>query len=183
MTDLFIKRSQIALYSKESNPSLISLNNQIKTTRSILYENVVNTINSNNVAMEEIKKRMAGINAHINTLPATQRTLFGIERKFKLIDATYIFLLQKRSEAQITRAANTPDNEIIDQAPNAGFSVVFPKKSLNYTIALLIGLLLPILFILGKDYFNNTVSTREEIEKVTRLPFLCLLYTSPSPRD
>ena len=33
-------------------------------------------------------------------------------------------------------------------------------------------LLLPILFILGKDYFNNTVNTREEIEKVTRLPFL-----------
>jgi hypothetical protein len=30
----------------------------------------------------------------------------------------------------------------------------------------------PILYILAKDYFNNTVNTREEIEKVSKLPFL-----------
>ena len=38
-------------------------------------------------------------------------------------------LTSPNNQNQITRAANTPDNEIIDQAPNAGFSVVSRRKA------------------------------------------------------
>jgi capsular exopolysaccharide synthesis family protein len=172
LTELYMKRSESALYAKDKSPSVVLLDSQIESTKNALYENTCNALNSNEMAIGEIDKRMAGINARISNLPETQRVLFGIERKFKLIDASYTFLLQKRSEAQITRAANTPDNEIIDKAYNSGFTLIFPSKGRNTLIALLLGLLFPILYILGKDYFNKTIITREDIEKITQLPFL-----------
>jgi len=181
LTQLYMKRSENAQFSKEKNPSLISIDNQIAATKSALYENVNSAINSNELAMKEIKGRVAEINARINNLPETQRVLFGIERKFKLIDATYTYLLQKRSEAQITRAANLSDNEVIDEARTTGLAPVFPKKSLNYMIALILGFVLPILYILGREYFNSAIISREDVEKITDLPVIGQVIHNSKP--
>ena len=178
LTTLYIKRTETSQYSKSKNPTLLAIDVQIATIKNALYENIMSAIKTNDIALKDINDRIAGITGRINNLPETQRVLFGIERKFKLIDASYTFLLQKRSEAQITRAANTPDNEIIDKADNTAFKIVFPNKSQNFIIALLLGILLPILYILGKDYFNKAIMTREDIEKMTQLPFLGQLLHS-----
>ena len=34
-------------------------------------------------------------------------------------------------------------------------------------IALIIGLIIPVVFILGKDYLNDTIVEREDVEKIT----------------
>jgi len=172
LTELYMKRSESMLYSMERSPNIIAIDNQISTLKKALYENTLNAINSNETMILDINQRMNEISGLIDKLPETQRELFGIERRFKLIDASYTFLLQKRSEAMITRAANTPDNEILDKAPNAGFRCVFPNKKQNYLIALILGLMFPVLYILGKSYLNKTINSREELERLTGLPFL-----------
>ena len=181
LTQLYMKRSDNIQFSTEKNPSLISIETQIAVTRSALYENVINSINSNEMAMKELNGRVAAINARINNLPETQRVLFGIERKFKLIDATYTYLLQKRSEAQITRAANLADNEVIDEASPKAAVQVFPKKSMNYLIALILGLAIPIAWILGREYFNTTIISREDVEKHTKLPVVGQVLHNSKP--
>jgi len=165
LTTLYMKRTETAQYSKEKNPSLKSIDLQIATTKNALYENAKSAINSNQIALKEVNDRVALINSRISQLPETQRVLFGIERKFKLTDAIYTYLLQKRSEAQITQAANLSDNEVLDEARGVGLSPVFPKKTLNYIIALILGIILPIVYILGKDYFNDKILEREDVEK------------------
>ena len=96
----------------------------------------------------------------MTTIPKTQRELLGITRKFKLSDNIYNFLQQRRAEAQITRASNVSDNEIVDPARLLDSSPVYPKKSLNYMIAIVLGLVLPILYVLGKDYLNDKIVER-----------------------
>jgi uncharacterized protein involved in exopolysaccharide biosynthesis len=66
------------------------------------------------------------VNAQASTLPVTERQLLGIQRKFRLNDELYNFLLEKRTVAQIQKASNMPDNEIID-SPEAGVMPVKPK--------------------------------------------------------
>lgn len=48
---------------------------------------------------------------------------------------------------------------------------VFPK-SLNYTIALLLGLLIPVGYVLGRDYLNDKIIDRKDIERATKLPII-----------
>ena len=64
--------------------------------------------------MNEINEQIRTVNAQAAALPVTERQLLGIERKYKLNDELYTFLLEKRAEAQIQKASNMPDNELVD---------------------------------------------------------------------
>jgi tyrosine-protein kinase Etk/Wzc len=61
----------------------------------------------------------------------TERQLLGIERKYKLNDQLYTFLLEKRAGAQIQKASNMPDNEVVDSS-EPDIKPIRPKTALVY---------------------------------------------------
>jgi tyrosine-protein kinase Etk/Wzc len=152
-----------------TNPYLATLSLEIKNAKATIEEIIRNLINTNSQAVAETEKRLGEIMSEVRKLPQTERELFGIERKFKLNDQIYTYLLQRRAEAQITKASNTPDNEIIDSArlvlPN-----IKPRPVRNYAIALLMGLFMPGLFFFLKEVFNVKIETEEEVKKIANLP-------------
>lgn len=154
------------------NIYLSTLNLKIENLKKTIYENVSNSLNTLNISLNEINYRIATLSGQISQMPKTELQLKGIERKFKLNDAIYTFLLQKRSEAQIARASSMPDYEVIDPARTVVASYVAPKKLLNLIVALILGLILPTSVIMGKDFFNNKISDPDEIESITRIPIL-----------
>jgi len=105
-------------------------------------------------------------------MPRTQRELLGIERKFKLNDAIYTFLLQKKAEAQIARASNTPDSEIVDKALIYNVSLIAPHRKVNYILSIIIGLVLPFLIIIVADFLNTKINEVKLVEDITGLPVL-----------
>ena len=76
----------------------------------------------------------------VELLPKTERALVGMERKFKLNDAIYTFLLEKRAEAQIAKAGNSPEHEIVE--PARVLEKVFPNTKIHFLMAIFLGLLL-----------------------------------------
>jgi len=92
----------------------------------------------------------------------------GMERKFKLNDAIYTFLLQKRAEAEIARESNFPDYEVLNPAREITSSVIAPRKTINYAIALFLALLLPSLYILIKDFLNDKIMNVYEVELLSK---------------
>ena len=170
---------QLIAYNAErasaTNPQniyLSTLNLKIDNIKKTIRENVNNSLNTLNISLNEINYRIATLTNQISQMPKTELQLKGIERKFKLNDAIYTFLLQKRSEAQIARASSMPDYEIIDPARAVVASTVAPKKLLNLIIALMLGLILPTSVIMGRDLINNKITDPDEIELITRIPVL-----------
>src|SRR5690606_19481348 len=96
-------------------------------------------------------------------LPATERNLLNIQRQFSIHENIYVYLLEKRAEAEITRASNSPTNAILDVG-RSGSTPVAPKRSLNYLIVLILGLALPIGFITARDLYNTTIQDSKEVE-------------------
>jgi hypothetical protein len=172
LSGYYAEREEMLYYSKPGNPMIEAIERKIELTESTLLENINNIIKTSNLTVRDINRRIKVLEEKISQLPATQRQLLGIERKFRLSDAMYNYLQQKRSEAQITKASNEPDNEIIDIARGSGGSPVFPKKSLNYMISLILGLVLPVVYILGKDYFNDKIVERKDVENITKYPII-----------
>jgi tyrosine-protein kinase Etk/Wzc len=170
---LYEERAELLYGTTEKNPAVKQLDKKIKKRKESLLENIDNLLKASQISIKDIDERINTLSAEINKLPLTQRRLFTMERQFELSNTMYVYLLKKRSEAQITSASNQPDNEIIDQArAEAVGSPVYPRKSLNYLIALILGLLLPVAYILGKEYFNDKIIERKDVENITKLPIL-----------
>jgi tyrosine-protein kinase Etk/Wzc len=172
VTDLADIQGQF--YSKslgEKNPLQSQLAQRLRNTKEALKETLNGVIRSNNMAMSEITEQIRTVNAQASALPVTERQLLGIERKYKLNDELYTFLLEKRAGAQIQKASNMPDNEVIDPS-EADVSPVKPKKLLIYVLALMTGIGIPLLWILIIDTFSDKVNNDEDIKKITDLPIV-----------
>jgi tyrosine-protein kinase Etk/Wzc len=158
--------------SIRDNPYLNSLESRISDIKAKLLENIDNIIKNGEISLREIDSRINDIEAEIGKLPGSQRELLVIERKFKLNDAIYTFLLTRRSEMQISKASNIPSNEILDPASEDDYIKVSPNTSMNYFIALLLGLLVPAAFIYLKDFFRNKIEDKYDIRMMTEIPVI-----------
>jgi capsular exopolysaccharide synthesis family protein len=172
VSDLADLQSQ--LYSKslgEKNPLQGQLLLRIRNTKEALKETLNGLRRANNLARDENQNQIRSINAQATALPVTERQLLGIERKFKLNDELYTFLLEKRAVAQIQKASNMPDNEIIDSA-KADPAPIKPKKSLIYLSAFFLGVFAPFFWIIASDKLSTKIKGDEDIKKITEIPVI-----------
>ena len=171
VTDLAELQAQF--YSKslgEKNPLQSQFAQRVRNTKEALRETLNGVRRANNLAMSEINEQIRSVNAQASALPVTERQLLGIERKFKINDELYTFLLEKRAGAQIQKASNLPDNEIVDPAA-AGHTPVRPKMPIIYTFALIAGLGIPFTWILIGEAMNKKMR-EEDINKITDIPII-----------
>jgi capsular exopolysaccharide synthesis family protein len=166
------QRSNLIQNHQEKNPLVQKLTIQIENTLKTISENIAAVRKTTDISIDEMDKRIHKVETEISRLPKTQRQLGGIERKFRLNDAIYNYLLEKRAEAKITQASNVPDNIIIEPAKMAGTGPVIPNKKMNYLIALFLGLAVPFGFLILKATLNNKIESQENLEHLTDIPVL-----------
>jgi tyrosine-protein kinase Etk/Wzc len=161
--------------STEKNPYLISVQKKIKSAKEILIENLNNIVRTTDISLNDINDRIKIVERDISKLPATERKLINIKRRFDLSDNIYNYLLEKRAEAGIAKAANTADNRVIDSANLVYKTPIYPKVSFFFIGALLLGIAIPFAIIIIKDYLLDTVESRKDLEKLTSIPVLGLI--------
>ncbi len=161
------------------SPAFATLNSTIENLKTSISENIRYSISNNQVQLNEVKGRISLLNAEINKLPQRQRELIGIERQFNLNSEIYTYLLQKRAEAQIVKVSNLPDSEIIEFPKYLGKA--FPDATITFALAIFLGLMIPIAIIFFRGFFNETVRTREDVERISPFPVLSeILHHSSS---
>ncbi len=168
------------LTQTEQHPEILKLNEQIVTTKRALLENVNNLVNNAQMSLNEIERRIGILEAKQRSLPSKQQQLINYQRNFDFTDETFKYLMNRRAEAQILKASNTPDNEILDEARLERTYLIKPRSSMNYLIALIIGLLIPALYLFLKDFFNVSITDRKDVEKLTRYPIIGMVAQNNS---
>lgn len=166
------QKRQLSLNLYESAEPLKIIETGITNARRALGENIQNGIQNIESSISDADKRLQGIEKEIRRLPSTERQMINIQRKFDINNTVYTFLLEKRAEAGIARASNVPDNRIIDHAGSFSTSRIAPKERKNLMMALMLGLLFPVIGIVLIDYLNNKVIDKNDIEKRTSAPVL-----------
>jgi len=152
----------------EKNPKTKELVVTLETLRKQISESLANLKNVSDINMRELQRQQNELQVDINRLPSTERNMISLERQFKFNDEIYSFLYQKRSEAEIAKNAALPDHKVIDEARIG--EQVFPKNSLNYLIALVLGLLIPALYIFLRYITTDTVDSKDDIIKISDNP-------------
>lgn len=144
---------------------------KLEKTREALIESTQSAIENTNLSIADINNQLEQVQRLSEELPSKERQLLGIQRQLTVNDTYYTYLLQKRSEAQIQQASNSPDNMLIDKARTLG-RTNRKKTRLNYIIALMLGGGLPLLWLILADVFNTKIKTKADIESITDLPIL-----------
>lgn len=155
------------------NPLVVRKRKQVENLKTDVLETVRNMKRGDQIAMQDLNRRIGRHTAEISRLPAAEREFIDIERKFNLSETLYLFLMEKRTESGIARASTAPDFKIVDEAriKNSGRPIA-PNPVMNYATAVMLGLLIPIAFIYLSDKMNNKIYTQEELLSMTNIPLL-----------
>jgi len=172
LSNLQLQQKQLGFVVRDDLPAASLLTGKMEQARDALLENVNNSINQLRISVNDVQSRIAEVEKQLDRLPGTERRLIQIQRNFDLNSTVYNFLLEKKAEAGIARASKVSDSKIIDQAEAYNAARIKPKTRQNYMMALILGLLLPAIFIIVIDLMNNKVIDKKDIERATKAPIL-----------
>ncbi|MFT3739978.1 MAG: polysaccharide biosynthesis tyrosine autokinase [Breznakibacter sp.] len=162
------EKSRMQFNSKIANPNITRIDYQIQTLKSSILENTRSLVETTNLTLRDLDKRLMELSGQIRRLPKTEQMLVGINRKFRLSDEMYTFLMEKRSEAQLAKAANLPDNEIVEEAMYR--QQVAPDTTRSFLIVMVVGIFLPLVVIFFIVYLNDKVQDEQDLEALTKHP-------------
>jgi capsular exopolysaccharide synthesis family protein len=170
LNELYVKREVLSYTAQERNPVLISLTNQIEYTQKSLKENVENLISNSNVELQNLNERQRSVNSQLSRLPKTEQDLIGIKRNFDLNNELYTFLLQRRAEAEIAKASNNPDAQILDPSDTGIAILLGPILLFNLLIGFFGGLSAAFFIVLVKELATGVLIDVEDITNRLDVP-------------
>lgn len=171
LTELQSQREIIINQSTVNDPALVPINAEIELTRSSLLENIRNIESTLIRKKEELDESLRVYQNRIQNIPTTERELMEIERRFRIQESLYVFLLEKRAELSISLAATESDTRVVDTARVLPGPIA-PVPQRAYSIAIILGLLLPVVIILILENFNDKINDLSTLKRLTEIPII-----------
>lgn len=169
------EKKSLELTVNPSYPGLKKINDQINVEREVLLENLSSLKRITNNDLKNLNRQLAKSNIKLKKLSPKEQQLLNYQRKYDISQTNYDYLVQKSYEAGTAIAANVSDIKVLDRAKDIGQHPVRPKTRFNYLIGLMLGTVLPLLFIITKEAMDNNISSVEDVEKMYKIPVLGVL--------
>lgn len=157
---LQLQRNSMAENSSPNNPLVKDLDAQLGSMRKAI-------INSLDQAVAQLRASQKGINRedqklkrNISIAPEKVTKILPAERQHKIVEALYIYLLEKREENNLTQVYNAQNLRIVSP-PMGKLKPVFPKKATTLILAFLLGLALPALIIYIRQNVRRILAEEE----------------------
>lgn len=177
LISLSTQRSEMA-YAVKSEKIFKDFDNQMEAIKKVLLENINTAKAALQYDLAIVESKINETESTIKQLPEDQQELIKIKRKYDLSDNIYSTFLQKRSEADIVKAANLSDIHFIDPAKDIGGGLMGSRNSVNYVLALFLGLLFPLLMVFAIFFINNSIQNTEDISRLTKIPLIGVIGLS-----
>lgn len=156
----------LAQATAQTNSMHHAIRNSISSVRKTLTITRNNLSRQNNIETSRLQR-----------IPTIERHFLEIKRQQQIKEQLYLFLLQKREETSLTLAATSPKGKFVVQPRSTG-QFVSPNKLIYALVALVAGILIPIIIIYLRDYFKSTIQSKEELERraipniIGEIPFI-----------
>ena len=161
LNDLRIQRGELT----EKNVYYAKFTKDIENVKKAIEEVVTSMRASLEIEKEDLANRYKEVERSIKQLPEKELQMVAIERNYRIDDNYYTFFLQKRAEAEIQKASNTPDNSIMDKARTTAIMNAKAKKKTTTTY-LVIGFLIPLILIILSELLNNKMRSPKDVMKL-----------------
>ncbi|MBP8239010.1 MAG: hypothetical protein KAX50_03580 [Saprospiraceae bacterium] len=148
---------------------------KIKDYADYLRESVRNTLKNLETKYALLSRDIEAAEQVFVGLPEKEKLLTIMDRDFELYQSSYIFLNNKKIEADIAKAAKSSFHRILQPA-TASLTPVAPNGTIITIVATLLGLLAGLVIIALLHYWRPKVRSLNAIETRTAIP---VAYTAP----
>ena len=154
----------------EESPIMRQKTEAIKRTREAILTSI-------DAALETLNKRYNSISLidsntqnKLATAPGQAKYLMSEERKQKVKESLYLYLLQRREENELSQAFTVYNTRMITE-PYGPSTPTSPNNKMILLLAIIIGVLIPTVVIYMREVMNTKVRSRRDIEDL-QIPFL-----------
>ena len=190
---IILERKNLITSAGLNNPSVVQLDRAINDNRT----NIIRTVSNYLTQLRQTKKQLTlqsqKLNKDVSNLPEKEKILRAIERNQAIKESLYLFLLQKREEAEVSFAVTEPTIKVIEYALTSN-NPISPKKQITFLAALLIGILIPFGSIYLILLFNTKIQLKQEVDELNigtsvigEIPFIddedARLFQNPKDRN
>ncbi|GAB4093955.1 GumC family protein [Flaviaesturariibacter terrae] len=148
------------------NPVARRNEEELEKTRTNILESLGNVRRAFIKNMSELQSSASSMQGQMSSLPAKQQALDELKQSLQSKADLFKFLNEKKEETAISLAATISNIRVLEQA-EASKAPVRPTSGKVRGIALLIGLMIPLLFVLGLEIMDDKITSRNDIERHT----------------
>lgn len=154
-----------------NNPLIARIDANLDKIRQNMLQALRNVEASYEITKNAILQRGGSLKDDLRSLPGKSMQQVNIQRRQKILEDLYSFLLQKKLEISISSASTISNSKVVEPAYGGGLPIK-PSHNSTYLTYLLIGLIIPVSVIAINEVMNDKVKHRGDIEKVTSTPIL-----------
>jgi tyrosine-protein kinase Etk/Wzc len=160
---LQLERERLLRTTNVNNPLVQNITAQLQSIKSNLLENLSMIKRGLVVEKNSLNSKSQLYEAKLKNVPAIERGLIERGREQGVRTTLYQYLLQKREETELSLSATIPSSIIIDKPAYNGVPAK-PKVQLIYMLSIILGLVLPVSVIYGRDKLNAKVNDILDVE-------------------
>lgn len=168
LNELYNRRKVLSFSAEDRSPVMQSLNQEIAFLRQGLQESISGAATQAIRELDAVNQRLQQLNGRLASLPRTENTLNGIRRGYDINNELYDFLLGKRAEAEIAKAASRSAIRIVDPAAVETAALISPILPINLSLGLLAGTFAGILLITIRGVLSDVILDESEITSTLR---------------
>ena len=168
--NLQLQRNNLVANSSEQNPLVVDMDESLRAMRRSIVSSVDNLITTLNTQIHSLEKSNQQATEHIAANPSQAKYLLSVERQQKVKEALYLFLLQKREKNELSQAFTAYNTRIITP-PTGSMTPTAPVKRNILLVALVMGLLIPVVIVFLQESMNTKIRGRKDLENLS-IPFV-----------
>ncbi len=176
---LLMQRDRVVQGGTNYNPMLQSLTRQAETMFASILEGMGNLKRSLQIRHKELQSQNTLLRTRLRDIPRQEREFVEIKRQQQVKESLYVFLLQKKEEASLSKAVATNKARLLNSPDFA--RQVAPRNVVITAVFFLMGLFFPIGVIFIRNLLTTTINSRSDVEKLTQLPILSELSHNKTP--
>lgn len=170
--ELYLNRSKLLFSATDKSQGYAQLTKEIAMAKQVLLQNLKTAIEKIEFDIKQLDEQLAEGEAKLAKIPPANRQFTNIERKHTLSNELYTYLLQKRSEASIAKAANISKVQVLDWASKYRVSYVGTTPGSVYTTYTIVGFLIAAGVVFLMLFFNTRIIDKGDIEAITKIPII-----------